>query len=224
MGEIQGKASSKQAESNVPDAGQASLVVGKIPPGQGLWGALEQVHGCDAIRNGVLVVFSAQSSGRFGVFCNSHITGAVVDSTGLVGAKAVQELLAVTTGMFCFRPCFGDETTELGQQIALSIRDLLDLREGGETPDNPASSLSKIPAADIEQALGEDFLGDIEESPVESALFVTTSSSKASQEAAASSPHLRPKMESGWQITSIGSARLPPRPSLQTCAKSCCLS
>jgi tetratricopeptide (TPR) repeat protein len=175
MGEIQGNGSVESAQSAPPDSGQASFVVGKILPGQGLWGALESISTCDTVRNGVLVVFSPQSSGRLGVFCNTHITGATVDSTGAQGSKGIHELLSVTAGMFCFRPCFGDETAELGQQIALSIKDLLDLRAENDDaqPANLADTLSRIPVADIERPHGDDFLDSIEEMPIESTLVVT---------------------------------------------------
>lgn len=106
-----------------------SMVVGKIPPGEGLWGAIERLKTCDSIRNGTLVVFSHEQSGRIGVFCNRYLTGAVIDSSGEKGLKSLKTLLALDTGMFCFRPCWGDEPSELGQRICVDIEDVLQVRK-----------------------------------------------------------------------------------------------
>src|ERR1700739_1536382 len=103
MGDFQETNSATQAEKGSED--QASLVVGKIKPGEGLWGALEQIAGTDIVRNGVLSFLSQEASGRLGVFSNRYIAGGVVDASSDTGIKAIKSLLAVTNGMFCFRPC-----------------------------------------------------------------------------------------------------------------------
>lgn len=185
MGEIQEKeASDEQKNAAVADAAQASLVVGKIPEQRGMWSALESIRTCDKVRNGVLVIFSPECSGRLGVFCNSVLTGAVVDSTGEKGIPGIRELLAVKAGMFCFRPCFGDETSELGQRISVAISELLDLVEEHDKED-PADTLSKIPLSHIQEALGEEFLGSVEEIPVESTLVVSAKSVEPAKSEAA---------------------------------------
>jgi tetratricopeptide (TPR) repeat protein len=123
-----------------------SMVVGKIPAGEGLWGAIEKLKACDVIRNGTLVVFSHEQSGRIGVFCNRYLTGAVIDGNGENGLKSLKELLALQTGMFCFRPCWGDESSELGQKICIDIEDVLQVRK---SKSDSISTVDAIQAVDV---------------------------------------------------------------------------
>lgn len=173
MGDFQQKASATSLEPG-QETEQPSLVVGKIRKDEGLWGALEQITTCDVVRNGVLVVFSQEASGRLGVFCNRYITGAVIDSSSELGVKAIKTLLGIKNGMFCFRPCLVDETKELGQKISISIKEVLELKnDSAERPENPAETLQRIKLHQMETAVNDDFLSDIADQPVESALVIT---------------------------------------------------
>ena len=172
MGDIQQKGSATTPEAG-QDGEQPSLVVGKIRKDEGLWGALEQITTCDTVRNGVLVVFSQEASGRLGVFCNRYLTGAVIDSSSELGVKAIKTLLGIKSGMFCFRPCLADETKELGQKISISIKEVLELRHADDKPENPADTLQRIKLHQVETAVNDDFLRDVADQPVESALVIT---------------------------------------------------
>jgi len=171
MGDFQDSKSATKADTKGEE--QASLVVGKIKPGEGLWGALEQIAGTDAVRNGVLVVFSQEASGRLGVFSNRSITGGVVDASSDTGIKAIKSLLAVKQGMFCFRPCLADETSELGQKISISIKEVLALRHDEEPAEIPADTLTRIKLRQVQDAVNGTFLSDVAEAPVEAAVVDT---------------------------------------------------
>lgn len=112
-----------------PNAGEGSLVVGKIRPQTGLWPAIEGITNTDPVRNGVLIIFAENVKGRVGIFCNRYISGALNESTGSTGAQAAAELLSVTGGMFGFRPCMGNEQSELAQDMAMDLDELLLLRK-----------------------------------------------------------------------------------------------
>ena len=130
-------------QGNDETAKPSALVVGKITQPKGLWTALNRIAGADNLRNGVLIVFSKDISGRIGIFCNRYISGAVLESTWQSGPDAVSALLSVTDGMFGFRPCLGIEGSELGQSLAIDINELLSLGQThGEDVLSPSDALA----------------------------------------------------------------------------------
>lgn len=123
-----GMADATDTNPRQPGASEGSLVVGKIRPPAALWAAIEGITQADPIRNGVLIIFAEQVRGRLGIFCNRYISGAINETTGATGRQAAAELLGVTEGMFGFRPCLGNESEELAQDLALDLDELLLLR------------------------------------------------------------------------------------------------
>lgn len=145
---------------------EGSMVVGRIRPPHAMWAALEGIAATNPVRNGVLLIFSADIKGRIGIFCNRYISGAIVEPTGESGLDALRKLLAIEGGMFGFRACMGDESRELAQELALDINELLDSRE-------QKSNASAVEALQVLTGFREDWM------PPEEDAAVTTHRSRA---------------------------------------------
>ena len=118
------QSSKSMRETMVEGANTPALSVGNITGPTYLWAALAGVSQAKAVRNAVLIVFSLEARGRIGIFCNRHISGAVIQDSDETGIEAIKKLLAVQSGIFGFRVCLADEGKELKQGLAIDIAEL----------------------------------------------------------------------------------------------------
>jgi tetratricopeptide (TPR) repeat protein len=117
--------SSQASAASALSPGAGALLIGKISEADGLWSGLEDVRHLNPVRNGVFIIFSKETRGRLGLFCNRYITGAACQTSGATGSEALRELMAVKSGLYGFRASLPGEEQELGQSLAIDVWELV---------------------------------------------------------------------------------------------------
>lgn len=135
-----------------------ALLIGKITEASGLWTGLEDVRHLPPIRNGVFIIFSKETRGRLGLFCNRYVTGAACHTSGKTGSEALYELFSVDSGLYGFRASLPGEEEELGQSLAIDIWELVAQSQSSQqlTRPSPAALIDSVRSGTHDQIIFSD--------------------------------------------------------------------
>jgi tetratricopeptide (TPR) repeat protein len=104
---------------------ESSMIVGKLTPPEGLFGALKAVRNGKPMNLAVLLIFSKDLKGKIAIANNRVIIGAAIDGTGQVGQAAFEVMVKQVGGMYGVREAVENEANELQQKLLVDIDRML---------------------------------------------------------------------------------------------------
>jgi tetratricopeptide (TPR) repeat protein len=104
---------------------ESPMIVGKLTPPEGLYGALKAVRNAAPMKLGVLLIFSKDFKGKIAIANNRVIIGALIEGTGEVGQAAVEAMVKQVGGMYGVREAVENEASQLQQKLLVDIDKML---------------------------------------------------------------------------------------------------
>lgn len=101
------------------------MIVGKLTPPDGIYGALRAVRNGNPMNIAVLLILSQNTRGKIGIANNRVIIGASVEGSGETGQAAFEKMAAQFSGMYGVREPVQNEKVELQQKLLVDIDQML---------------------------------------------------------------------------------------------------